>query len=60
MTKLEIACIIIGFIGFFGCTSSENVPLSEHISVHWMIRICITKIVCVFMIFLPLYFRYWR
>lgn len=60
MTKLEIACIVIGFIGFLGCTPSENIPSSGHLSIHWMIRICITRIVSGLMILLPLYFRYWR
>lgn len=64
MTKLEIACIIIGFIMFIGCSPTsddeDKSPTPIEISRHIMIRMVVTRIVCGFMILLPLYFRYWR
>lgn len=65
MTKLEIACIIIGFIMFIGCSPYSGVkedksPTLIEISKHIMIRMVVTRIICGFMILLPLYFRYWR
>ena len=65
MTKLEITCIIIGFIMFIGCSpysvDKEDKSLTPiEISRHIMIRMVVTRIICGFMILLPLYFRYWR
>lgn len=70
MTKLEMACIIIGFIMFIGCSpasdkedkSSTPIETSALIKIsrHVMIRMVVTRIVCGLMILLPLYFRYWR
>ena len=56
MTYLEIACVIIGFIGFLGCVPSKD----TYHAIHWLIRICITRIISGCMILLPLYFNYWR
>lgn len=71
MTKLEMACVIIGFIMFIGCSpasddkedkSSTPIDTSTLIKIsrHIMIRMVVTRIVCGLMILLPLYFRYWR
>lgn len=59
MSKLEIACIIIGFIMFFNSTSLEGKWPDKSVR-YFMIKDIISRIICGLMILLPIYFRYWK
>ena len=59
MTKLEIACIIVGFIGFLTPLKLklDNQGIADIILV---LALLIRYLLCGVMILLPLYFNLWR
>lgn len=59
MTKLEIACIIVGFIGFLTPLKLklDNQGIADIILV---LALLIRYLLCGAMILLPLYFNFWR
>ena len=59
MTKLEIVCIIIGFIMFFNSTEIDGKITDKQLRMI-LIKDIISRVICGVMILLPLYFRYWR
>lgn len=59
MTKLEMACIIIGFIMFFNSTEIDGKITDKELKMI-LTKDIISRVVCGLMILLPLYFRYWR
>ena len=59
MNKLEIACIIVGFIGML-FNFAENKVEGKHAIVGYFISKVISKLIFCAMILLPLYFNYWR
>lgn len=59
MNKLEIACIIVGFIGMF-FNFTENKVEGKHAIIGYFISKIISKFIFGAMILLPLYFNYWR
>lgn len=59
MSKLEIACVIIGFITLFNSSTVKgNITTREMIAI--MIKETVRIIVSGCMILLPLYFRLWK
>ena len=59
MNKLEIACIIIGFIGML-FNFDENKAEGKFAVIFYLISKIISKCIFGAMILLPLYFNYWR
>lgn len=60
MTKLEIACVIIGFISFLFQTDTKLNVKGKTSVVFAMIQIIVGYLISFAMIILPLYFRLWR
>ena len=58
MNKLEIACIIIGFIGML-FDVAEKVE-GKHAIICYFILNIMSKFIYGMMILLPLYFNYWK
>lgn len=59
MNKLEIACIIVGFIGMLFNFTESKVE-GKHAIVGYFISKIISKFIFGSMILLPLYFNYWK
>ena len=59
MNKLEIACVVIGFVGMFFNFNETKVE-GKHAIVGYFISKIISKLIFGAMILLPLYFNYWR
>ena len=59
MTKLEIACVIVGLIGVL-CSQSGKVKGETKDLVLYIVHKLIFILVFGAMVLLPLYFRYWR
>ena len=58
MTKLEIACIIIGFIMMLNSTELKGDFTDKQVR-YFMLKDIISKIIGGLMVLLPLYFHYW-
>ena len=59
MNKLEIACIIVGFVGML-FNFTENKAEGKFAVIFYLISKIISKCIFGAMILLPLYFNYWR
>lgn len=60
MTKLEFACVIIGFISFLLVSVEIKGDISDKQSRHLFLQVVISRVISGLMILLPLYFNYWR
>lgn len=59
MNKLEIACIIVGFIGML-FNSGETKAEGKFSVIFYFVSKIMSKCIFGAMILLPLYFNYWR
>lgn len=59
MTKLEMACVIMGLIGLF-CNGGIKAKGSAKSVIAAALISFLEMAVCALMVLLPLYFRYWR
>lgn len=60
MTKLEIACVIVGIIGMILSHPTEMRHCKSKADIVVYIILIESKLVFLSMIILPLYFRLWR
>lgn len=62
MSKLEVACVIIGFIAILFNTTTESEIKSYNRNTIIVVHILdiIKSLIFMTMIILPLYFNYWR